>query len=193
MSARLSPWAILFAVITAWHIWRDALADGVIFGLATAVLVTESFRPRLLGTTHRIAVRGAVGLLVGSCLTAFFTVAPRYSPAVKTVVILCGIVAFRMAWFHMHQRPRPALTPRQRTSIHLWLGAATFLLLVEFGAYVGAVVSGSDADYPTITVLLDPVIDHWWGRALFASAWLLGGWALVTTRPGADVGGGDAA
>ena len=61
------------------------------------------------------------------------------------------------------------------------------MLFRSFGAYIGAVVSGSDADYPTITVLLDPVFDHWWGRAVFASGWLLGGWALVTTRPGADV------
>ena len=187
---RLSPWTVLFAVITAWHVWRDATADGVIFGAATALLLVESLRPRTLGTTHRLTVPGHIGVIAGTLLTVFFVASPRYSLATQIVVIAVGAAALAMSWFHLHQRPRPALTGRQRTAIHLWLGATTFLLLVEFGAYIGALVSGSDADYPTITVLLDPVFDHWWGRAVFASGWLLGGWALVTTRPGADVPAG---
>ena len=39
---------------------------------------------------------------------------------------------------------------------------------------------------PFATALLDPMIDHMWGRAVFAACWLLGGWALVTVDPQAD-------
>lgn len=180
---RLSPWVVLFAVITGWHWWRDAPMDGVIFGLATALLLIESLRPGWLGTTHRTHPTGRWFVLGGVLTTTLLVLSPRYSFVTQALVIGCGLGAFRLSWFHLHRRYRAALTHRQRTAIHVWIAAATFLLGVEFAAYMGAVASHSDADFPTITVLLDPTIDHWWGRAMFSALWLLGGWALVTTRP----------
>jgi hypothetical protein len=113
-------------------------------------------------------------------------VLPRYSAMTTVIVLTCGAVGFRMVWYHLHQHYHSALDTRQRNAIRLWVAATVLLLLVEFSAYLGAVSSGSDSAYPTITVLLDPAIDHWWGRSLFSALWLVGGWALVSTRPVGD-------
>ena len=91
-----------------------------------------------------------------------------------------------LTWYHVHKRYRPRLTSPQRRSIHLWLGVTVFLLLVEFGAYMAASSTGSDERFPTITVLFDPMLDHTWVRAIFASLWLLGGWSLVSVAPAGD-------
>ena len=180
---RITPWAVLFAVIAVWHWWRGADADAVIFSAATALLLIESLRPTALGTAHRTVVRSRVVVVVGCALTVLLTALPRYSAITAVIVVMCGAGGFRMVWYHLHQRYHAALDTQQRTAIHLWVAATVLLLLVEFSAYLGAVASGSDSDYPTITVLLDPAIDHWWGRTLFSALWLVGGWALVSTRP----------
>lgn len=186
MRRRISPWAALFGVITAWHLWRGAGMDTAIFAAATALLVVESLRPDWLGTRHKVRVSGRVGLVVCVVSGSVFVLTPRYSPLTIAVLVVLGAGAFFMVWYHVHQRYRPALTRLQRTAIHVWLTVATFLLLVEFAAYMGATASGSDERFPTITVLLDPSFDHPWGRAVFAAGWLLGGWALVTVSPRVD-------
>ena len=68
LRARLSPWVVLFGVITAWHIWRGAWGDGVFFALGTALIGADSLRPQLLGTRHRLRIRGRVAAAVGSVL-----------------------------------------------------------------------------------------------------------------------------
>lgn len=183
---RVSPWVVLFGVIATWHVWRGAGVDSVIFAVATVLLAVESIRPDWLGTRHRVRVNGRVGLVVCLLAAAVFVLTPRYSPPTIAVLVVLGVGAFFMAWYHMHQRYRPQLTRLQRNAIHVWLIVVTFLLLVEFAAYMGATASGSDERFPTITVLLDPSFDHPWGRALFAAGWLLGGWALVTVSPRVD-------
>lgn len=186
LRTRISPWAVLFAVITAWHAWRGAGPDTFIFGFGTVLLVVESLRPELLGTRHRVRVPGRYGALACTVVGLVFVLTPRYSPVTVTLVVLTGVAAFFLSWYHLHQRYRPTLTAVQRRAIHLWLAVTTVLLLVEFGAYMSATASGSDERFPTITVLLDPMIDHMWGRAVFAAGWLLGGWALVNVSPRAD-------
>lgn len=186
LRTRISPWAVLFAVIATWHAWRGAGFDTVIFALGTVLLTVESLRPDLLGTRHRVRVRGKHAAAVCTALGAGLVVAPRASALTVTLVTVIGVSAFFMAWYHLHQRYRPALTITQRTGIHLWLGVATFLLLVEFAAYMAASASGSDERFPTITVLIDPTIGHMWGRAVFVTLWLLGGWALVSVKPRAN-------
>ena len=183
---RISPWLWLFLVVTAWHTWRGANGDAFIFAIASLLIAIDSIRPSLLGTSHRPQFPFLNVLAAGALLVFVMAFTPLASDITQLSVLALGGLAFVMARSHTHARIRPGLTVQQRTAIHGWLAVTVFLLLVEFGAYVAATISGSDDRFPTITVLVDPALTHVWGRAVFACVWLWGGWSLMTVRPGAD-------
>lgn len=66
-------------------------------------------------------------------------------------------------------------------------GAAWIALLAAAVAWELAVWTiGNNAAWPTLSMLLDPVLAQPWVRALAAAAWLAVGWWIATDRPAAE-------
>jgi hypothetical protein len=64
----------------------------------------------------------------------------------------------------------------------IWGSWATGFALTELVAYVGSKLSGDLEEFPTISVILDPILDTPIGRAVFVGFWLIGGAYLFGVR-----------
>lgn len=69
-----------------------------------------------------------------------------------------------------------------RRSRLVWGTWAISFALIELIAYLGSKVSGDLELFPTISVLLDPVLDDPLGRATFVALWLIAGVYLFGIR-----------
>ncbi len=112
------------------------------------------------------AAIGGYALLAAFC-------APLTWPAVFAVLAPgAGLLLFRA------RRPvRPLPTDgRPRRAELLWAGMGAAACLWE----VVALLWGNDEQHPTLSLLLDPVLDTYPGRVLAYAAWLGAGRWLVT-------------
>jgi hypothetical protein len=115
--------------------------------------------------------RWHVAIVGYAALAAFCR--PLTMPA-AVAVLLAGIGLFVLG-----ARWRPTDRPRvrpPRSAMMQWLAVASLIAAWEVVAFVW----GNDADRPTLSLLLDPVLDTYPGRFLGWVAWLLAGRWLVT-------------
>lgn len=107
--------------------------------------------------------------LVGYALVA--ALCHPLTAAAAVAVLAPGVVLAAIA---VARTPRPSTVPR--SAAVPWvvlLGAAVVWELVVF-------LWGNDAERPTLSLLLDPVLDTYPGRLVGYLAWLAAGRALVT-------------
>lgn len=112
------------------------------------------------------AAIGAYAVLAAFC-------APLTAPAV--VAVLVPGSALLLARARRPVRPMPAGGRPRRAGL-LWAGLGVAACLWE----VVAMLWGNDEQHPTLSLLLDPVLDTYPGRVLGYVAWLSVGRWLVT-------------
>ncbi len=171
-------WTGVLSIMSGFQLWRGAFVDGVLFAGIVLMLVID----RLTGGRIVIIRRAAdaprwviigVGVIIGVVLV----VAPRHSTPIAFAMAIAGALAVVLAWTPSGKRPeRPA--PAYRRSAVTWSLLGVALCVWEAAAYIASVSGGGD-DFPTISVLLDPVVEIPLGRALFAGLWIVGGLTLV--------------
>ena len=176
-----SPWLIVLAITGAWHVGRGAYGDGAVF-IAAAVLLEADHRG-VHKLFHRpLEVTRLALMFLVAALVLLLTFAPRYSWIDVIVIYLVGFFAFLITW-HPDSRQRPELTQPMRRATNLWSALLVGLSLFELSAYILATMNGGDdANFPTITVLLDPALEGNLGRAIFAALWLAVGIKLMKPR-----------
>jgi hypothetical protein len=59
---------------------------------------------------------------------------------------------------------------------------ALFMAVSELFAYIFATVFKDDRTYPTISILVNPVLESPYGRAVFLILWMLIGFGLLQVR-----------
>ena len=115
--------------------------------------------------------RAAVVAVIGLYALAAATAAPLTWPAAVTV-LAPGLLLFAYG-----TRRRPARTVRTtRATAVTWLALGAALLAWELVAYRW----GNDAAHPTLSLLLDPVLDTYPGRLAGYLLWLAAGAWLVS-------------
>jgi uncharacterized protein involved in cysteine biosynthesis len=118
----------------------------------------------------RPAVIVPVFVLV-SAIGGFF---PSFSPAANLYVLLVGGTLF---WLGMSGRvtaPQPAVAPLG-SGVLWWLLPLTVLVVAELVNFA----LGSTPAHPTLSLLADPLLDHYLPRALAYYGWLVGFWGVV--------------
>lgn len=176
------PWIGILFLTGAFHFFRGAPVDGVIFLLAGLALTTDALG--LLGrplTSWRLSARVAVplGLLAGVILAA----APRYGVADTVTVSLLGLILLPAVW------PQPDASPaddeqRETAGIRragiLWSCVGVVGCLWEVLAYfLGLPSVAAEYTHPPLSDLIGPLLDTMPGRAICVALWLLGGYALL--------------
>lgn len=111
-------------------------------------------------------------LILGYAVLAAFA-RPLTGPAVVAVLAAAAVLV-AVAVAVRGRPPSPAACPRR--SLVPWLALAGLLAGWEFLA----VAWGNDSAHPTLSLLLDPVLDTYPGRLVGYLAWLLVGRWLVT-------------
>lgn len=164
--------------MSIFQLWRGAYVDGFLFLALVVMLVVD----RLTGGRIVILKRTAdasrkVILVVAGALGLALILTPRHSLFDAFAISVAGTLAIILAWAPSGRRPeRPA--PAYRRTAVTWSLLGVGLCLWEAGAYIASVSGGGD-DFPTISVLLEPLMEAPLGRALFTALWLLAGLTLL--------------
>ncbi|NUR26016.1 MAG: hypothetical protein HOV83_09250 [Catenulispora sp.] len=107
-----------------------------------------------------------VASLVGGLLPSFSIEANLYVFALGSVLLWLGLSQ------RVPRRPPPRRLPKGLVWWLLPVGVFVFFELSTFAL-------GSTEKYPTLSLLADPVLDHYVPRVLVYFAWLSGFWGLV--------------
>ena len=181
-------WLLALGVMAGFQLWRGAPIDGVVFAAITVGLVIERVvRMRRAGladaATASVAPRRAprLAIVVGVAVAAglALVLVPRTGPASIAIVVVLGLAAVALVWGRAPETtPRPAAT--QHRSRVTWATVGVALCVWEAAAYVLSVtVPRGWIGFPTVSLLLEPVVDFGPSRALLIGAWLVVGVWLV--------------
>lgn len=166
-----NPWFWVFAITTALQVFRGSTRDTIIFSLSTvAVWVSAS---GLLGNRFgkRIRVHRAWVFWTVVLLTLSLSILDRHSYEHGFLVLATLPLVLRLAWY-TDRGPKEKPDPRMARSRLLWTILCLGITFWEFMANILGQLAGSLHRYPTISVLIDPVLDTRYGQAAFVVVWL---------------------
>ena len=176
--AGINPWLPVFAFVTAFHIMRGSTVDAIIFGAGTGLLIADWKKlipwsmpehPRVSKTVAAVVIAIAVSIL-------FFSERGGWQDIVLLLALIP--VAFVMVYYRDHG-PRPGKTKQMTRTKWIWLTLALSMAVSELFAYIWANVYQDDHTYPTISVIVNPILESPYGRAIFLTLWMLIGIGLL--------------
>lgn len=172
-------WICVLTIMASFQTWRGAYIDGVLFYALVAMLVID----RLTGGRIRILKQPVtapkvVTLGITGTLALVLIVAPRHSWIDLVTMVAIGVTVLILAWEPAPDRrelPEKAL----KKSALAWATLAVGLCVWEATAFILSVTMPLGTDYPTVSVLLDPILENIVGRIFFVLLWLAGGLGLL--------------
>ncbi len=174
-------WLYILGITGLWHLGRGALPDAAIFIAATIILELDHrgvhrFRyKRLTITRFTLAFSASVAFVL-------LTFSQRYGVIDWLVLSAIAVFVYLETWHTDSRRDRPQSQSLKR-SIIVWSTLLVILGCIELSAYILARAhGGDDQHFPTITVLIDPSLEQYFGRAVFAALWLFLGLRLLRPR-----------
>jgi hypothetical protein len=176
-----NPWVIIFFGTAIFHTWRGSWQDVAIFGISTLIILSQVFGLTKFG--FRDQPRFPIWLLAVAIAAIAITLylAPRHG-LVSFLVLITLIPIGVVLLMYSDEKQQVQPSSNMYRSRLIWGSWATGFALIELVAYVGSKLSGNIEEYPTISVILDPVLDTSLGRATFVIAWLAGGVYLFGVR-----------
>lgn len=179
---KYSPWIPILAVITVWHNWRSVNADTWIFGIPTVILILDALNFNVIKPHPRKQFNPVVMQTIGILLWAILAFSPRHGDIDRWVLGVLGFISFYVIWTIDVGR-RPVITDLHRRANKIWSLVIVLFCIVEFTAYMFAIApNGGDEKYPTLSVLLDPLLNQTPSRAVLALLWILLGFKLLRIR-----------
>ena len=164
-------WFWLFLTTTLFQIFRGSIVDTVIFGLGTVMVFLSA--ANLLNHihltkphAHKYAIYTAVFVIVVA-----LSIVPRHSEVHAIVVLAVLPLALRFAWYS-DRGPKDKADARIKRARMTWAAASVGILLWEFAANIFGQFDHSLYSFPTISVLVDPLLDNLVGQAIFVILWL---------------------
>lgn len=191
-AARAAPWAGILTVTTGFQVARQEPVDIIVFAGALALVVLDTLLPgglrplrgrRALRTRPPLAVLLPAALVVGGVLVT----TPRHGPGSVVALAVLGALVTAFALVGDGAGGRPLRDPRgreqraraRRTAL-LWSGVVVAAGLVEATSFVlGRLGVTDDTTMPSISDLLDPLLDDPRWHALYVVVWLATGVALL--------------
>ena len=172
------PWIWVFVIMASFQIFRGSNTDAIIFWSFTALLVLSQFNlPRQifiaqpkLSNNHKLSLVFA--------LTAALVGIPRHTPLYGFVMLAIGVTAVVLNW-QPDSGAKERATPRVSSAKLTWAVFGVGLCLWELAANVLGQLNNTLSEYPTISVLVDPVLDSTIGQAAFVLLWLLSGMGFL--------------
>ena len=174
----VSLWVAAFALTAALQIFRGALEDTLIFVSGGFLILIST---NLLGKISLPSKRLTSGRSLdwaGMILLFALAFTPRHTFFNLGIFVLLLPLVLFMTWGE-HSEPARQLTKRDRTTRTVWIVWAVAVCLWEFSANILGQISKTPSDFPTISVLVDPILKLEIGQAGFVVVWLLVGYYLL--------------
>ena len=161
----------MFAITTGLQVFRGSAKDTIIFSLCTlAVWISAS---GVLGNRfgNKIEVNRAWTFRGVVVFAIALTAIDRHGYIHGVLVLTVLPIVLRLAWYN-DRGPKEKPDPRMARSRTLWTILCLGITAWEFMANILGQFAGSLKIYPTISVLIDPLLDTKYGQAGFVILWL---------------------
>lgn len=175
------PWTLILVITGLFQVFRGAPIDGAFFLVVALVLVMDALgwvsgpdqvQHNLIRHRHSVMIGAA------AVLGALLVIAPRHGIVEGIIVGAIGISVLFFAW-PSHGDTGASAVPLRRSAI-LWSVIGVVCCLWEVTSFLlGLPSPDAQFTHPSISLLLDPVLDTPEGRIGFTALWLLGGIALL--------------
>lgn len=175
-----NPWVVVFVGMALFHTWRGSVADIIIFGVGAVLILSQVFGMYSLGlSTQPTFPTWSISMVVVVSALLLY-VSPRHGLVNFLVLIAFVPIGYLLVMYRdrVHRVP----SPQDLRGRLVWAIWAIVFALIELVAYLGSKMVGDLSVYPTISVLLDPVLDTPLGRATFVALWLMSGVYLFGVR-----------
>lgn len=174
-------WIAILALTGAFHVFRGAPVDGLIFLGGALVIAADALGWLGFRALNRERhPRRILVVVLMAVLLLVLALAPLYGGVETVVVVAIGIVLMPIVW------PQPAIpAPRARPdavrrAAIVWSVIAVAGAAWEIGAYFMSTPSlAAEYAFPPLSDLIDPFVASPIGRAVLIALWLAGGYALI--------------
>lgn len=178
----VSLWVIAFFLTTALQVFRGALGDTIIFTTCTLVLLASGTIARNLDFPSARFNHTKPTLIAMLGLVILISATPRHTSMMMVIYLALTVPILLLAWGD-HTEYKQKASPRIRRSRLMWIFWAVSMCLWEYGANIFGQLSDVKNAYPTISVLVDPMLDGPIGKAGFVLVWLAVGYGLIKVSP----------
>jgi hypothetical protein len=185
----LDPALVIVVITGLVHLLRGAPVDAVIFlgvalGLFTAELLHNDASERMPKVPGRVGWIEAAAVAAGSVLFGMVVGSwARFSMPVMWAIVAVGVVAIGAVWHQpggLSDRP-PEPAPFGWGAL-AWVALALTWCGWELVSFVHEVnVDDVSIGHPTLSDIVEPVLDHSVVRWIVLAAWLAAGYGLVRT------------
>jgi hypothetical protein len=174
----MNPWLPPMVYVSIFHFMRGSYIDAVIFGLGSLLMIADwktwfHWRMPERPKAGRIPI---FFVIAGASSVLFFSERGGW----QDVVLLLALapIALTMVYYRDHG-PKPSSTKLMNRTRWAWTMLAVFMCVSELFAYMWANAFKDDDRYPTISIIVNPVLDSPYGRGIFLVLWMLIGVGLL--------------
>lgn len=182
--AAVWPSAAVLILAGSFHAYRGVPAEGIVFVLVGLAIAADraGWLPRPRPHTFRLpGPRASAALAV---LGAFaLTVLPMRGIAEAVAIAAVGVLVMVVGWWQP-DRTAAGSTERYRRTALLWCCVGVVVCLWELAVFLLADPPLHEYEYPTLSYLLQPIVDQPAGRGLLLVAWIAVGLALLRWSQG---------
>jgi len=173
-----SYWTLAFLITTLLQVFRGSPLDALVFSSGTIILLISSFYPKvhLPGKWFDLVGRW-VGVLAFVLLVVFYLI-PRHDIWMAYILWAMLPLVLALAWVGPHHAPRMS-DPRLHRAQHIWIEWALIVCFWEYAANIIGQFAASNESFPTISLVMDPIMDTHIGKFAFIAAWLWMGYNLL--------------
>lgn len=174
-------WVLVFIGTALFHVWRGSIEDAYIFGSASILMLSQVMGFTEFGFQRKPQLSiWVIAILVVAVATVLYLFPPHSMPNAFTLLALLPAGIALIFYVDPKQHPKPTLSvTRARLSWGLW---AFLFAVIELIAFIGGFLTNDDNSFPTISIILDPVLETQLGRAVFVALWLMAGVFLLGVR-----------
>ena len=174
----ISLWVAAFALCSALQVFRGDVVDETIFASSTVLILLSTTLLRRFSIPAARFNRLRYLEWAGLVLLLSLGLIPRHSQLSAFVLLAALAAVVPIAWGATALSPQK-LTIRERNARLLWSSWAVVVCLWEFAANILGQLNQTHTRFPTISLLLDPVLNSVIGKAIFVMAWLMVGFGLL--------------
>jgi hypothetical protein len=167
--------------VAIFHLMRGSYGDAVIFGVGSLILIADWKHWIKWSMPERPRFRSWTILLVIAISSSVLFFSERGGWQDVVLLLTLAPVALTLVYYRDHG-PKPSSTRLMNRTRWLWLTLAVVMCVSELFAYIWANVFKDDKTYPTISIIVNPVLESPYGRGVFLVLWMLIGVGLLQLR-----------
>lgn len=161
-------WLVVFLGGAAFQFWRGSSIDTLVYASVASlviVAVQERFRTPEFSATRFMTA--ASTLIVSAVVFILF---PIHSWTTAVFYLLLVPVLLRIIW-QKESKPSQGSTSALRRSSKIWFAIGSLTCIYELGNYFASDITHDDKAFPTLTVLVDPIVADSLGKLIFVTVW----------------------